>query len=127
MLSKQDTKAISSILTPTARSPYIVASQTKESMKLHPSNDRLFPDDDSFTFRKPLRISKSNMSSMLGRNASLLDFDSTLYGDYEIPWVPPSANQETVSHGADITLEEFYHFVEHNPSMHILKNPIFPC
>jgi hypothetical protein len=122
MLSKQDTKAISSILTPTASSPYVATSQTKESTKLHPSNDRLFPDGDSFTFRKPLRISKSNMSSMLSRNAPLLDFDPTLYGDYEIPWVPPSPNQETEFHGADITLEEFYQFIEHNPGMHILRS-----
>jgi hypothetical protein len=121
MLSKQDTEAISSNLTLTARSPSVVTSQTKASTKLHSSNDRQFPDGDCFTFRKPLQISKPNMSSMLTHNAPLLDFDSTLYGDYEIPWVPPSPTQETGSHGADITLEEFYQFVEHNPSMHILK------
>ena len=62
------------------------------------------------------------MSSMLSRNAPLLDFDPTLYGDYEIPWVPPSPNQETEFHGADITLEEFYQFIEHNPGMHILRS-----
>jgi hypothetical protein len=127
MLSKQDTEAISSNLTLTARSLSVVTSQTKESTKLHSSNDRQFPDGDSFTFRKPLQISKSDMSSMLSHNAPLLDFDSTLYGDYEIPWVPPFPTQETESHGADISLEEFYQFVEHNPSMHILKNSIFPC
>jgi hypothetical protein len=67
------------------------------------------------------------MSSLLGRNSPLLDFDPTLDGDYEIPWVPPSPNQATESQGADITLEDFYQFVEQDPSMQTLKDSIFPC
>jgi hypothetical protein len=55
------------------------------------------------------------------------DVDPTLYGDYEIPWVPLSPRQEIESDRADITFEEFFQFVELNPSMRTSMIGYFCC
>jgi hypothetical protein len=45
------------------------------------------------------------------------DFDPTLSGDYQIPWVPLTSADETEQGEADIPLEDFFCFFEQDPSM----------
>jgi hypothetical protein len=55
---------------------------------------------------------------VLSHEAPLQDFDPVLYGDYEIPWVPHYLTPERELGGSDITFEDFFQFIEQNPSMY---------
>jgi hypothetical protein len=95
----------------------VVTSPTTNPIIPHFLSNGMFPDGDSFTSCKSSHISNSNMSPMLSHEAELPIFDPILYGDDEIPWAPSNRSQETESHGADITPEEFFCFIEQNPSI----------
>jgi hypothetical protein len=72
------------------------------------------PNGDSLHSQQPLSVLSSDISSVF-RHA-LPGADPTLSGDCEIPWVPLPTTQETEFQGEDITLEDFFRFVEQDPS-----------
>jgi hypothetical protein len=84
-----------------------------------PSNDT-FSQGDSFHSQKPFYISNPGVGLMFKHKVLLPDLDPTLSGDCEIPWVPLPTTQETELQVADITLEDFFRFVEQDPSEHVL-------
>jgi hypothetical protein len=96
-------------------------SKTTNTPMVHSSNNDTFLNGEPVDFQKPLPVSNSVISSIFGLKTTLPDYDSTLTGDYEIPWVPLTPSPITECHGGEITFEDFFDFVEQNPSMQIHK------
>lgn len=110
----KDAKAISTNLPHTAMSAAVATSATTVSITTPSSNNGLYPDGDSFIFQKPLQFANSNISSMFGNKTALPGSDPTLYGDFEIPWVPHTSSQEIELHRGDIAIDDFASLFERN-------------
>jgi hypothetical protein len=85
----------------------------------NPSNNDIYLDGDCFNFHKQVDVLNSDMSSIFGHTSQLPESDPTLSGDREIPWVAHVQSYEISADGEHITLEDFFRFVEQEPSTHI--------
>ena len=116
---RKDAKAASPNLTSTATLAAASTSAIEYPATTHSSNNGIFTDLDSSLSQTSVHASNSDILSIFGHKVQLPDFDPTLTGDCEIPWVPHTSSEEIGSHGVDITCDDFFNFIELDPSGYI--------
>jgi hypothetical protein len=119
ILEPRESGIISSELTQATLDAATVTSPSTNVLVANPSNNDIYLDGDCFPFHKHVDVLNSDMSSIFGHTSQLPESDPTLSGDREIPWVAHAQSYEIGADGDHTTLEDFFRFVEQEPSTHI--------